>query len=405
MLMIQKIIAFVLLSSISLLLTTGLHAKGTKWQELKPVHLYSASDFHLKESVKCLELKTCMTDTKGKKCVGKSFSKVIVCSESLGYFDSKLIKKFKRLYPKVSKLGNIRKKTPINSITNGFSIDDKGTIWRLNEVKDIVDILGEIDTPAETQLVLWLHGKDLAKSYRKVSNGYEVLVEKKILSPCNGKKDYEEIFIYKRQIGKQGKISKQKLIKHTKKEVKHEYGEVKKPAIYLYPTTKQKINVSLNINGDITVSIPSYDKGWSVMVDNNGTIENRYDYLFYENTLKTLELPNKGWIKQGNELDVWFDVILPKLGLNAKETEQFKEYWLGELNKDALYEIKLFSLPFLSKNMTLTIDPKPDTLIRVIFNFKVIKEIYEIKEPVITTPERSGFHVLEWGGMIEGERQ
>ena len=140
------------------------------------------------------------------------------------------------------------------------------------------------------------------------------------------------------------------------------------------------------------------------MVDTNGTIENRYDYLFYENTLKTVELPNEGWIKQGNVLDTWFDVILPKLGLNSKETEQFREYWLVELDKDALYEIKLFSLPFLSKNMTLTIDPKPDTLIRVIFNFKVIKETYEIKEPVITTPKRSGFHVLEWGGMIEGER-
>ena len=383
-------------------LITGLHAKNVKWQNLKPVHLYDANAFHLKEGVKCLELKTCMTDAASKKCGGKPFSEVAICPKDLKHFDSKLISRFKKLSPRSSPNDNIRKIILPNSITNGFSIDDKGTIWRLNEVKDIIDILGEIDRPAEVQFVLWLYGKDPAKSYRKISRGYEVLIEKKTLSPCDGEKDYEEIFIYKRQISKQGKVSKQKLIKHTKKEVKHEYGEVKKPAIYLYPLKKQKINVSLAINGAITVSIPPYSKGWSVMVDTNGIIENKYDYLFYENTLKTIELPKEGWIKQGNALEEWFDIILTKLGLNSKETEQFKEYWLKELDKNVLYEIKLFSLPFLSQNMTLTIDPKPDTLIRVIFNFKVIEKPYDLKEPSITTPERNGFHVLEWGGMIEG---
>ena len=81
--------------------------------------------------------------------------------------------------------------------------------------------------------------------------------------------------------------------------------------------------------------------------------------------------------------------------------EQFKEYWLGRLDKDSLYEIKLFSLQFLNKNMTLKIDPKPDTLIRVIFNFKRIEKRYKLQSPVITTPKRVGFHVLEWGGMLE----
>ena len=253
--LIHKIVVF-LLSFIFLL--TVIHAKEIKWQNLKPVNLYSASAFHLKESVECLELKTCITDAKGKKCVGKVFTTVTVCHKPLKHFDEKLIKRFKKLYPKESKQGNIRKILLPSSITNGFSIDNKGVIWRLNEVEDIIDILGDIDTPAEAQLVLWLHGKNPAKSYHKVSKGYEVLIEEKKLSPCNGEKDYEEIFIYKREISKEGKISKQKLISHTKKEVTHKYSEMKKPAIYLYPPTKQKINVSLAINGNITVSIPPY---------------------------------------------------------------------------------------------------------------------------------------------------
>lgn len=387
--MIQKIMVVVAL------LATGLYAK---WQDLKSVGLYTANDFHLQKSVKCLELRTCWIDTKSKKCTGKPSTEVSICPEPLKHFDSKRIKRFNKLAPKASPKDNIRKTLLPNSITHGFSIDDKGTIWRLNEAEDIIDILGEIDTPAEAQLVLWLHGKYQGRRYRKVSNGYEIITEDR-RSTCDGVDDYEEYFSYRLHLSKQGKVTKKNLLKHTK----HKVHLMKKPAIYLYPIRKQKIDVFLAINGDITTSIPPYSKGWSVMVDSNGSIENKYDYLFYENTLKTIELPKEGWIKQGNELDMWFDTILPKLGLNSKETEQFKEYWLKELDKNALYEIKLFSSVFLSQNMTLNIDPKPDTLIRVIFNFKRIQKVYELKEPAIITPKREGFDVLEWGGMMRGE--
>ena len=146
---------------------------------------------------------------------------------------------------------------------------------------------------------------------------------------------------------------------------------------------------------------PPYNNGWSVVADTKGIIDNQYDYLFYENTLNTIELPEAGWIKKGTELAECFDVILPKLGLNHKEKKQFKEYWLKKLDKNTLYEIKLFSMEFLNKNMTLNIDPSPDTIIRVIFNFKRIKKQYELPTPIISIPKRVGFHVLEWGGRLE----
>lgn len=181
----------------------------------------------------------------------------------------------------------------------------------------------------------------------------------------------------------------------------HEGEMIEKPAIYLYPQKNQKIDVSLAINGSMVTSIPPYCKGWSVIADTNGTIDNQYDYLFYENTLNTIVLPQEGWIKKGDELSEWFDEILLRLGLNTKEKKQFKEYWLKKLDQNALYEIKLFSLEFLNKNMTLKIDPSPDTIIRVIFNFKKIDKQYGLLPPVISTPKREGFHVLEWGGRLE----
>ncbi len=388
-----------------ILVLSGVQANASKWKELQSLYDYSGSSCELKNGVQYLELREYTWVKKPKESMRHTETPFVINNALLNSFPASKVKQFKKLSPLLNSKTNIRKFSYCNDercvehIGNGFAIDNNGRLWKLNEIKDIWNYIKKIDTPAKIQLALWLNGKHEGERYKKVSGGYEVIIEYYQTS-CDGKKDYEEYFTYSIYVDEHGNVSREKLLKHTK----HEAQLLRKPAIYLYPKQKQKIDVTLSINGSMTKSIPNYGKGWSVMVDANGTIENRYDYLFYENTLKTIELPKKGWIKQGNELDVWFDVILPKLGLNAKETEQFKEYWLGELDKDALYEIKLFPLPFLTENMTLTIDPKPDTLIRVIFNFNAIKESYEIKEPIITTPERSGFHVLEWGGMIEGEK-
>jgi len=46
------------------------------------------------------------------------------------------------------------------------------------------------------------------------------------------------------------------------------------------------------------------------------------------------------------------------LGLNKKELNQFKEYWLKELPKSNCYEIKILGQPFLEKNMKLIVSPR-----------------------------------------------
>lgn len=173
-----------------------------------------------------------------------------------------------------------------------------------------------------------------------------------------------------------------------------------KPAIYLYPEDDSQIQVKLDINGKLIKDIPKYNDEWNVFVTKKGVIENQYDYLFYENTLKTLELPETGWIVAQNNLYNWFDINLPKLGLNKKEIIQFKEYWLYKLKDSKYYEIKLLDNKFLNENMNLIITPKPDTEIRLIFYFKGIDEPYNIEKPIIKTPDRKGFTVVEWGGTL-----
>lgn len=191
------------------------------------------------------------------------------------------------------------------------------------------------------------------------------------------------------------------LVKIFDKVCKNDPGHtvVKKPAVYLYPEKEMKVSVKVEVNGNLTFTDPEYNTGWNVNVKPDGTIDNKYDYLFYEADLKKIELPEEGWVVEFSKIEKWFDEYLPKFGLNKKETEQFKEYWLKDLRKANFYEIKLLGNNFLEENMNLIITPEPQTILRLNFYFKPLTEKKEIKSPEIRKFERKGFTVIEWGGI------
>lgn len=174
---------------------------------------------------------------------------------------------------------------------------------------------------------------------------------------------------------------------------------VKKPAVYLYPTEQMDVSVKVKVNGVLTLTDPEYNTGWNVNAKPDGKIDNNYDYLFYEADLNKITLPEEGWIVKYENLNEWFEEYLPKLGLNKKEKEQFEEYWLGKLRKANYYDIRILDNKFLSENMELIINPKPETILRLNFYFKPINFKTELKEPEIKVFTRKGFTVVEWGGI------
>ena len=177
----------------------------------------------------------------------------------------------------------------------------------------------------------------------------------------------------------------------------------KKPAVYLYPLETTDVSVKVRVNGSIIYSDPEYNTGWSVNVTPDGMINNKYDYLFYEANLKKYEVPDEGWVVEYDNLKNWCDEYLPKLGLNKKEKEQFEEYWLAKLRKAKYYDIRMLDGKFLSENMDLLIEPKPETLIRLNFYFKPLSSKIELKAPEIKEVTRKGFTVVEWGGINGGD--
>ena len=52
----------------------------------------------------------------------------------------------------------------------------------------------------------------------------------------------------------------------------------------------------------------------------------------------------------------------------------------------------------INENMPLEINPKPDTIIRILMTYKGLDEPIDVEEQKLITPERNGFVVVEWGG-------
>ena len=49
--------------------------------------------------------------------------------------------------------------------------------------------------------------------------------------------------------------------------------------------------------------------------------------------------------------------------------------------------------------MPLEFSVEPDTIIRVLMEYKPLDEYINVKEQELITPDREGFTVVEWGGL------
>ena len=177
----MKIVKIILL----MLLITGVYAKGAKWQELKPLYKYSASAFHLKDTVSVMEIRRYGTYNNFKK-YNKPTIMMKYHKTPLKLLDLKLLKRFKKSAPNLSQSGNIHRTSKSSAeITNAFIIDNSGKILKMNEIVDVIGFMGEVDTPAEAQLILWLHSKREGTKYRKISKGYEIIITFEKTYPSN----------------------------------------------------------------------------------------------------------------------------------------------------------------------------------------------------------------------------
>ncbi len=133
----------------------------------------SANDIHPSENVKCMEIRSYEVNPNKQQSNHKWTIHMTWCSEPISGIDPIVVKKFRTAKPMSTKEGNIGGQTS-DRLINGFIIDKNYKVWKMDEVKDIITQLGEIDTPAEARLILWIDGHTNANHYYKTPKGYEI---------------------------------------------------------------------------------------------------------------------------------------------------------------------------------------------------------------------------------------
>ena len=174
-----------------------------------------------------------------------------------------------------------------------------------------------------------------------------------------------------------------------------------KPVIYLYPEQPTDVTVTLELDGALTSTYPTYGDGWRVTAHPDGTLIDKngrqYYCLFWEGVQNAEYDLTRGFSVAGKDTQAFLESALAQLGLNEREANEFIIYWLPRMENNA-YNLITFQTDRYTSGATLNVTPAPDTIIRVFMAWTALDAPVDIEPQRLTTPERDGFTVVEWGG-------
>jgi hypothetical protein len=181
-------------------------------------------------------------------------------------------------------------------------------------------------------------------------------------------------------------------------------AECGKPVIYLYPQTETQVKVQ--VGAKITKSEPIYpQEGWIVNAKPNGdlTYQNQnYPYLFWEGLGNGVypDYKNRGVVVSQKDLISTLIKQLSQLGLNQKESADFMEFWQSKLPNTPYVRLTWLNTKDMDTLAPLTVNPRPDTKIRIFLEFEGLDKSINLIPQVLTAPKRNGFTLIEWGGLL-----
>ena len=175
-----------------------------------------------------------------------------------------------------------------------------------------------------------------------------------------------------------------------------------KPVLYLYPEEEMEVTVTLDFDGTLTSTYPAYGDGWTVTARPDGTLTNpatgrEYYCLFWEGITEAEYDFSAGFCVAGEDTAAFLEDALDRLGLTEREADEFIIYWLPKLEGNP-YNLLSFQTEAYTDSAGLTIDPAPDTLIRVFLAWKGLDAPVEVEPQTLTAQARTGFTAVEWGG-------
>jgi hypothetical protein len=192
--------------------------------------------------------------------------------------------------------------------------------------------------------------------------------------------------------------------------IKKDYSvlaECGKPVVYLYP--EKTTSVDVLVGAEITKSEPTYNDGWkNVLAQPTGKLTyngKNYPYLFWEGLGNGIyPTVDSGFIVAQKDVKSTLTDHLSKLGLNQKESADFMEFWLPKMPNTPFVRLTWFTTNQMNKLAPLTISPKPDTTIRIFLDFQGLDKQINLKTQKLSSIPRKGFTVVEWGGLLVGNK-
>lgn len=174
-----------------------------------------------------------------------------------------------------------------------------------------------------------------------------------------------------------------------------------KPVIYLYPEVQTDVTLTLDLDGALTSTYPTYGDGWHVTASPDGTLTDaggrEYYCLFWEGVQNAEYDLSRGFSVAGKDTQAFLEDALARLGLTDREANEFIIYWLPRMENNA-YNLITFQTERYTDGAVLNVTPAPDTVIRVFMAWAALDASIEIEPQDLTAPERNGFTVVEWGG-------
>lgn len=221
--------------------------------------------------------------------------------------------------------------------------------------------------------------------------------EKKATASFEGFMNMHPVFLWKDPLGR--------WLRFTHENVQSA-AECGKPVIYLYPTTKTDLDVTVEPKGGFSFTEPVYHDGWRVTAFPDGTLINRddgavYPYLFWEGRGDAYSSPEDYWVVTKQDVPVFLQKTLTTIGLNTKEIADFKEFWEPKMRSAPYYKIGFHGTRVMDLIAPLTLSQTPDTRLRILMDYSPLRERIAEHPPTLPpTPVRKGFTVIEWGGVL-----
>jgi hypothetical protein len=264
------------------------------------------------------------------------------------------------------------------SVISGISIKDLKTIGKTENGDNVYDLVDK-----NSLILKNIYNIDY-NPYRTTKISFEQFVESR------------PVFFWFDPFDRLIKFQKAEFIPQT---------ECGKPVIYLYPKDKMNVSVKIEPKGGFTLTEPNYGSGWNVtaypdgkLIDLNSGIS--YPYLFWEGYGGIYTTPKKGFVVALGDIHDFLIEKLTKLGLNEKEQADFIEFWEPLMKDSPYYFVTFIGNKGMDEIAPLSISPKPDSIIRVLMDFMPLQKPIPVEGYSIKTPQRNGFTVVEWGGVL-----